>query len=512
MRTLNSIKNILTGIFGQLFRMVLEFGSRTVFIHVLGVEYLGVSGLFTNILSILSLSDLGIGTAIVYSLYKPLSENNVPAIQATMNLLKKAYFYIGCFIALIGSILTPFLPNIIKSSTDLVNIKLIYLLYLLQSVSSYWFFAYKRSILEADQKKYIINLINYMVTLVTVVTQMVLLLVFRSFLLYVLVGVISNIIKNMFMSKKVDALYPFLHEENQERLAKKEKTLIYKNLFGLSMYKISGTVLNSTDNIIIFSYINIAAVGLYSNYLMITNAIVTMLNLFFSSFTASVGNLNVMETDHRKEFIFRCLNFLNFWLYGFSAICLWVLFNPFIELWIGKEYVFGDSIVAFITMNFLTAGLQQAVILYKDACGLFWQGRYRPIASALLNIVISLVLVKPIGIAGVLLGTIISRFLTTWWFDPWMVHRYVFNKPVGHYYFRYFRSLIIIILTAFLVDLVCLPFSESTWSNLIIKLIVCIIVPNTTFLLLFRKSGEFIYIMNALKSLATLFVQRIKSI
>ena len=512
MRTINSFKNILTGIFGHLFRIILEFGSRTVFIYVLGVEYLGVSGLFTNILSLLNLSELGIGTAIVYSLYKPLSENNVKIIQATMNLLKRAHFYIGCVIALAGSLLIPFLPKIIKSSIDLVNLNLIYLLYLFQSVSSYWFFAYKRSILEADQKKYIINLINYAVTTVTVVTQMVLLLVFRSFLLYVLVGVISNITKNIVLSKKVDNLYPVLLEENQERLPKKEKTLIYKNLVGLSMYKISGTVLNSTDNIIISSFINIAAVGLYSNYLMITNAIVTMMNLFFSSFTASIGNLNVTETNNKKEFIFRCLNFLNFWLYGFSAICLWVLFNPFISLWVGKEYVFEDYIVALIIMNFLTQGLQNAVILYKDACGLFWQGRYRPIMSASLNIIISIVLVRPLGIVGVLLGTILSRFLTTWWFDPWMVHRYVFNKPVGHYYFRYFRSLVIIILTGLLVDAICLLFSGSTWGNLIVKLIVCMIIPNTIFLLLFRKSEEFKYIMSALKSLVSRLSQRTKEI
>ena len=510
MRTLNSIKNIVTGLSGRCLTMILEFVSRTIFIYILGVEYLGVTGLFTNILSFLNISELGIGTAIVYSLYKPLVQKDIKIIQATMNLLRKAYFYIGFVIALIGLLLIPFLPYIIKSTNDLVNINLIYLLYLFQSVSSYWFFAYKSSILHADQKNYIVNLINYMITTVKVLVQIILLLVFKSFILYVLVGVVSDLAKNVFIAKKVDKLYPFLREENQERLLKKDKTPIYKNLFGLSMYKISGTVLNSTDNIIISSFINIATVGLYSNYLLITNAIVGMMNLFFSSFTASIGNLNAIESTEKKEAVFRCLNFLDFWLYGFCAICFWILFNPFITLWIGPEYVFRDLTVAVIIVNFLTAGLHNSVIIYKDACGLFWEGRYRPLASALLNIIISLVLVQSLGIVGVLLGTILSRFLTTWWFDPWMVHRYVFNKSVGRYYFRYFRSLAIIVIVAVLIEFVCLPLSENTWRNLVIKFIVCLIVPNTMFLVLFRKSKEFRYIMDTVKPLVSFFVQKTK--
>lgn len=501
MRTLNSFKNIITGVGGQLLTFLLQFISRTVFIRTLGSEYLGISGLFTNVITILSISELGIGTAIVYSLYKPLADGNKEKIQATMNFFKKAYFFVGCAVAVLGLILTPFLPYIMKGTTDLVNVNLIFFLYLLQSVSSYWFFAYKSLLLQADQKNYISNFIQYIVLTITICTQIVLLFLFKSFLLYLITGIASNIIFNFLVAKKVDKLYPYIKEKNDKVLPREEKKAIYKNTIALSMYKVGSTVLTATDNIVISSFISVISVGLYSNYLIITNAVRTVVRLIFSSFTASIGNLYATETKEKSEFIFRCINFLNFWIYGFCAICLWILLNPFIYLWVGTDYLFDNYVVFFIVLNFLTAGLQDAVIEYRSACGLFWHGKFRPLFSALLNVVISILLVGPLGIAGVLLGTIISRFLTTWWYDPWIVHKYAFGISPVKYFLRYFRSLIIILITGALVQLASIPFSENTWLNFFIKLLICIVVPNFLFFALYRKSKEFKYITRALKPL-----------
>jgi len=498
-RTINSFKNIITGISGQVLTIFLQFASRTVFIYVLGKEYLGISALFTNILSILSVTELGIGTAIVYSLYKPLVEKDIKKISSTMNFLKKAYFIVGFTIAVLGLLLMPFLPHIIKGTTGLVNIKLVYLLYLFQSVSSYWFFAYKGALLQADQKKYIANIIRYIVSVITVIAQIVVLILFRSFLSYVLIGVVSHLCINIITARKVDKMYPYLKDNKKETLSKEERRVIYKNLFGVSMYKINSTIVRSTDNIVISMYISTIAVGLYSNYHLIVGTLIRMAKMIFSSFTASVGNLFVSESKERSVFIFKCLSFLSFWLYGFSSICLWILFNPFIILWVGKEYLFAEYIVLVIVLDFLMDGYQQVSISYKDACGLFWQGKYRPIATAVLNIAISIILAPRIGIAGVLLGTIISRLLTTWWFEPWMIYKYAFNRSPIQYFKKYIGFFILVIATGAITQVATIPYMENTLFNFMIKFLLCIIIPNSIFFLLFRKSDEFKYILSSIK-------------
>lgn len=501
MRTVNSIKNIITSLGGQLLTLLLQFVSRTVFIHTLGVEYLGISGLFTNVISILNITELGIGTAIAYSLYKPLAEKDVKRIQANMNLLKKAYFWVGCIIAGLGLILIPFLPHIMKGTTNLVNVNVIYVLYVFQSVSSYWFFAYKSSLIQADQKKFVNNIIRYSVTLLTTVVQIVLLVLFKSFLVYTIIGITSNLTINVLVARKVDKLYPYVKGKNDQILSKEERKSVFKNIFGMSMYKINSVIVSSTDNIVISTFISVVAVGFYSNYILIASSITTIAKLCFSGITASVGNLFASESKKKNEFIFRCLCFASFWIYGFCAICLWILFNPFITLWVGKDFLLGDSIVLLIVLNFIMEGYQNISITFKDACGLFWQGKYRPVATAILNIVISLILAPRLGIAGVLLGTIISRLVTTWWFEPWMVYKYAFNMSSKKYFIRYLFAITAVILIAGLIQIMSIPMSESTWLNLLIKAVFCISIPNGVFFLIFRTSDEFKYVLGIVKQI-----------
>ncbi|NMB19083.1 MAG: sugar translocase [Erysipelothrix sp.] len=501
MRTINSMKNAATGVGGQSLTIILQFISRTVFIYTLGKEYLGISSLFSSILQVLSITELGIGTAIVYSLYKPLAEKDEYSVSANMNFLRKAYFGVGSLVGVIGLILIPFLPSIMKETTDLVNINLVYILYLFQSVSSYWFFAYKSLLLKADQKSYIVNISKYLVLVFSVGLQIIILIVLKSFILYTIIGIAANIVSNLIVSHKVDKSYPYLKKYKNALLPKDEKKIVYKNLYGVSMYKINSTIVRSTDSIVISSFISTIAVGLYSNYHLIVSTLITMSKLFFSSFTASVGNLFVSEDKEKSEFIFRCLSFLSFWLYGFAAITLWILFNPFITLWVGEEYLFNNYIVLVIVIDFLLDGYQQVSISYKDACGLFWKGRYRPLATGVLNVVISVILAPRIGIAGVLLGTIISRLLTTWWFEPWMVHKYAFGIKVNNYFIRYFKFIGLVLIMGYFCNLIISPFSEVSWVNLFIKLAVCIIIPNSFFYVVFKNTEEFQYIKEALAKL-----------
>lgn len=520
-RSLNSTKNIITGIGGQIINIVLGFVSRTFFINALGQEYLGVSSLFTTILTVLNISELGLSTAIVFSLYKPLAENDHLKCQALIKLLRKIYAIIGFVVLGIGLLIMPFLPYIVKGNTEVVNLNVIYIIYLLQSALSYWFYSYKNTILQADQRQYVATLVGYFITLSVHLLQIsVLLLVQYSdlitaqvgFVTYLLVNLVFVVVKNIVISKRVDKLYPYLSNRELARqtveLEREEKLGIFKNVIGLACYKISSVTLSSTDSIIISSLINVAAVGIYSNYVLILNIVTTLVGIVFGAFTAGIGNLYVTESKEKSEFIFRCLNLLNFWVYGACSICFFYLVNPFILLWVGEDYLFPTAVIVVIVANFLTDGLQNAVISYKDACGLFWEGKFRPIASALLNIIASLILVMYLDIAGVVLGTIISRFLTTWWFDALLVHKRAFAKSPAGYYFRYFKYLTIVVATALLVYPVANMVNVTNLLLWTIKGIICFIIPNVVFLIIFRNTDEFRYVYMIGRDLLAHFFKR----
>lgn len=502
-RTVSSARNVLTGVMGQVFAFVMSFVGRLVFVHTLGQEYLGISGWFSNILSILSISELGVGTAIVVSLYAPLASGDQDRIRATMKLMRRAYFYVGLAIAGLGLMLLPFLPSLVKEKTDLVNLNVVYLLFLSQSVFSYLFLSYKGAVFTADQKQYRINLIQCLTSAVTTALQILVLVLWRNYYTYVAILVGMTIVKNLLVARRVDKAYPYLREKTDAELPKDQKKSIFKNLFGLSLYRLSGTVLNATDNLVLGKFIGFAIIGLYSNYLLVLTAVTTVLTLVFQSFTASVGHLNVTEDSERKAFIFRCLNLLDGWLYGFCAVCIFLLIDPFVRLFFGAEWVFEDPrVVPIIALNFLTSGLLENVIMHKDACGLFWQGRFRPVFSAGLNVGLSIWLVHPMGIAGVLLATILSRLLTTWWFDPWMVHHYALKTSCKGYFLQTTGVLALAaVMGAGLKALFSLWFSQVTVGSFLGMIAVAAVVPNGVFYLVFHRQPEFAYLKGAALSL-----------
>lgn len=493
-RTTNSFYNICSSMIEYLIKIILVFITRTIFIKELGTEFLGLDGLYTNILSIMNITELGLSSAIIFGLYKPLLKKDTNKINTLMHIYKKCYLYIGLCIFVMGIIIMPFLPKFIKSTYDFGNIYLIFFLYLLQTLSTYWVLAYKEAILTADQKKYKIVFISNFIIILKFILQIISLIIFKSFIFYIVSGVLTTIFRNILVSVIVNKNYSYIKKYNKEKLPKEEKQELIKNVVGMSLYKISSTIMNSTDNIIISTFISLTVTGIYSNYLLLVSNIKMVLNTIFSSITSSVGNLYAEGDKNKSEFIFRCINFLNFWIYGFVAICLWELLNPFIVLWLGEQYIFNKIVVLVIVLNFVTDGLQQAVILYKDACGLFWKGKLRPVFSAITNVIISLLLVKKIGIIGVILGSIISRIITTWWFDPYLVYSNAFEMSPKKYYFRYFKSLLIITLSALLIDSIMIFINIDFIFCFTIRIVLCIIIPNLLFIFIFHNSEEYKYL------------------
>lgn len=503
-RVENSKKNMLFSLVSTIFTMALTFVNRTIFIHTLGLSYLGLNGLFTNVLSFLAIAELGIGNAISFSLYKPLATNNSTKIASFLNLFRISYRVIGIVITAIGLCLVPFLDVFVNLDEAVsVNYTAIYLLFLANTVLPYFCFSYKSSLLYADQKTYIVSKIDLKCNTISIIIQFLVLLLFRNYYLYLIVGIVVVTIKNYILAHKVNKLYPVVQNHKLMELTTDEKRILTKNVFSLSLTKISGVVYSSTDNIIISTFINTITVGLYSNYTMIVNMIKSMIASLFNAITASVGNLNAEENQEHLYVVFKRLDFINFWVYGFLFICLNNLINIFISVWVGKYALFNTRVVLLISLMFLIPGLNNVVNIYKDACGLYWQTKYRAVATAIVNLGVSLVLVQYIGIEGVFWGTIIAYLTTIYVKDPVVVYKECFQKPVFSYYVR----LGVRVLFLLLLDIICQMIVKGLdrYLNGIILFFVAgillTILINVIFILIYHKTSEYKYFYEMIKKM-----------
>ena len=497
-RTRNSLKNIKYAVIGQAVALFISFIARMVFVKTLGSEYLGINGLFTNILSILSFAELGVGAAIVYSLYKPLAEKNVPKVKALMKLYKWAYITIGSIIALIGMTITPFLSLIIKDMPDIPHIDLIYLMFVANSAISY-FFIYKRSLIIADQKRYIATFYRYGFFVVLNIFQIIVLLVTKNYIIFLILQILFTIVENLAISRKADSIYPFIREKTTEPLDAETKHTIGKNIRAMMGHKFGGIVVNGTDSLLISKLFGVIAVGLYSNYLLILSALNTIIAMAFQAVTASIGNLGATETEEKSLNIFKCLDLIGFWIYGLVSICLLNLLNPFIEIWIGEQYLFPSYIVLIIIINFYLTGMR-SVLTFRDALGLFWHDRYKPFFESVIKIIVSILLARELGIAGVFIGTIISTLTTCFWIEPYILFKYGLKSSIVPYLKRYFINSLILLLTGLVIWLLLSFINSDNILGFIYKTLVCLIVPNIIFLLFFWKTSELKYLLGVLKT------------
>ena len=276
-------------------------------------------------------------------------------------------------------------------------------------------------------------------------------------------------------------------------------------------HKIGSIVVVGTDNILISKFIGVIQVGLYSNYQLIINALNTVFGLAFQSVTASIGNLGATENSKKNKFIFECINLIGFWIYAFSSICLINLFNPFINIWLGREYLFSMPIVLIIIISFYLSGMRKSVLTFRDALGLFWHDRYKAIFEAGINLVASIILAQYIGIAGIFIGTIISTLTTCFWIEPYILFKYGFEDSVKSYFKKYGFYTINMIIVGVLTWFISSIFSDYSILGFIGKLVVCIIVPNTLFLIIFWRTKEFQYLIVIVKPMIYKLFKRFKT-
>lgn len=501
-RTANVIKNAKVAAIVHVINIVLNFIARTIFIKILGKEYLGINGLFTNILTVLSFAELGIGNAIIYSMYKPVAENDTNKIKALMNFYQKAYFIIGITVAVIGVSVTLFLKFIIKEIPNIEeNIKFIYILFLLNTVLSY-FFTYKKSIISAYQKEYIINFYKMLFAVIQTITQIIILCCTKNFILYLIIQIISTFLNNLSLSKKADNMYKYIKEKNDNRLNKKEQKNIFINVRALALYKFGSVILNGTDNIIISSMIGVTTVGIYSNYTLIINAVTSIIGQILNVFTASVGNLNAIGEKKQQERVLYEIFFISVIIYGFCGGALFILINPFIKIWIGKDYILSIGTVISIILHFYVNGVQFAPYTYRNTMGLFDRGKYAPVIAALMNIVLSIFLGKYIGLMGIFFATSISRILTTTWVDPYLIYKYKIEGSVWKYFKKYILYIIVVIFDVTICYIVLNLIKDFGIVTLFMKLIIYTLITGGIYLACFYKTQECKNLINRVKVFA----------
>lgn len=493
MRTSNSVKNSITALIGNAFSFIIAFIAQAIFIRILGTEYLGLNGLFTNVLSMLSIFELGIGNAIVFNLYKPLSEKNHEKVASLMNFYKKAYGVIALLIFIFGILMLPFLNIFIDDLTVDVNIYIVYLLFLFSTISSY-LMAYKRSLIIANQKNYIINIIHVAYLVVVNISQLLIILIFKNYYLYLIVKIICQLLENLLISIFADKKYKYLKKYNNVKLDKKTEKDIFNRVKALFFHKIGSIIVSGTDNIIISYFFGIVSVGLYTNYNIITNAINTIFSQVISSTTASVGNLLVSSDEIKKFNVFKKIRFLNSWISIFTSVSLIVIIQPFISLWVGSQYQLSMMVVCVIVLNFFQKMQRQTYSTFKDSAGIWIEDRFIPLMEASINIIFSIICLKLFGLAGVFMGTIISGLVLWCYSYPKFVYKRLFNRTYLEYINETIGYILLFIIIAVITYGISMIFVvNNQLLQVIINAIICCIVPNFILFIIFRKTENFKY-------------------
>lgn len=488
-RTEYSVMNTSVAFVAQATAILMGFFTRIVFTRTLSAGYVGINGLFTDILNILSLSELGVGTAITFALYGPIARNDVKKQQILMRMFRSFYRMTAVFVLGAGMLLIPFLDILMKDRPDVDHLLLIYLLYLFNSVVSY-LLIYKKTLVAAHQLNYLTVLYHNGFLVLQDICQIIVLLVTKNFILFLIVAIACTITGNICMSRKADELFPYLKEKCTEKLPAEEKDEIIKNVKAMMMHKLGNVVVNNTDNLLISSFVGVVSAGIYSNYYLIIGSVRQVLDQALQGVTASVGNLGAMESEEKVQKVFRMLFFIGQWVYGIAGICLFELLNPFVELAFGKKYLFPREIVLILCINFFINGTRKAVIIFKESTGAFWYDRYKAVVEAVLNLVISIVLVLKFGIFGVFAGTFFSTVLTSVWVEPYILFKYRFGQSPVHFFLRYAWNVVVMMMAWLITDSFCNIFSAGAVVTLLLRLVICAVVPNIFLWSIYRKTEE----------------------
>lgn len=502
-RTKNAKRNILWGFVNKIFSILLPFLTRTFLIQTIGAEYLGLDSLFTSVLQILNLSELGFGSAIVFSMYEPLANGRKDEICALLNFFRKVYLYIGLFILLIGFAIIPFLGSLIKGSIPSdINLVIIYFVFLSNTVLSYLLYGYKNSILNASQRVDVISNCASVTKGILAIGQGVVLYLTRNYYYFVFLLPLCTIMNNFLIYYYSNKLFPQYKCEGN--ISQDTVQKIKKRVMGLFATKFCAGMRNSVETISVSSFIGLSATAIYSNYYMTVAALTSICSVLASSILAGVGNCVVTESKDYNYSKMRMFDFTYLWICGVACTLFAVLLQPFMQWWVGEELMYSDYMALLFPLYFYSLRVGDIKGVYQDATGLWWENRYRAIIEIVMIVILNLILVRIVGAAGVVIATVFSMIVVNIGFGTHLLFKYYFkNNRLKEYYIdhiKYFlATLLSIIITLGIFKMLVLPFM----IKLIVGVLISIVLPNILYLItLFRHpclSESIAFVKNVLR-------------
>ena len=432
-RTGKSIKNASISSLVQVITLALNFVVRTALVYGLGSYYLGLNSVMTSLIAVFNLAELGFTNAVVYSLYKPIAEGDTEAVQAYLCLYKKIYRFVGVLIIAISLAVLPFLPSLINAEPT-IEVYVIYFLQVASAVASYLLFTYRGALLQADQQKYLISYSDCAYYIISSVGQTICFAIFGNYIAGLAVLVLSQLVRSCMLYRFSVEYHPNISFSSKAKLDKSKTRELFKNVYAMAIGKFSDTASRNVPNIAISSLIGLAESGIYSNYQMLMQAVINIMAQLFGSITAGVGNLHVEASVKSQIAVYERLNFIAFFVYTVCSTCVFVGSTPFINAWLGEGYTLDILNSAGVAANIMVIGLLHGTVVFKDGCGVFYQGRFRPLVSCVVTVVLSFCLVPFLGLPGAVWAPVISRLTTACWYDPWLLYKYVFHsKPYKFY-------------------------------------------------------------------------------
>lgn len=494
---LNTIKGTVSGLFNKVVVTLLPFLMRTIMIYKMGTQYLGLSSLFSSILSMLSLAELGFGNALVYSMYKPIAENNVDEVCALLALYKKIYRIIGLFILGIGVLISPFLQHFIHGSIpEDINLYLLYFIYLINTAASYFLFAYKNSLLAAFQRNDISNNISTVLTLIEYLVQIAVILRFENYYLYAIAFPVFTVIGNLVRTAIVQKKFPQYLCRGE--VGKSQKRDIYTKALALASHKIGNTISTALDSMVISTFLGLTAVAIFDNYRYIITTVMALILIIYNSMAAGIGNrmnVNTIEKCHKDFMALTAFNnALSCWCVG----CLLFLYQPFMKLWVGTGNTLSYQSVIVFVVYFYVFQCRRVVTLFKDAAGLWKEDQLKPFIGAALNLALNIALVKRIGINGVIISSIVSFIVIE---IPWETHalyKYYFKTSARNYILEMIQAVFQAVPCWIILGILCscIPV-KNLYLELVFKGLICALVPIPYIILLYRKKLGFARILGS---------------
>lgn len=495
-RTKNASRNMVFGIIQKIYTLAVPFLMRTLMIYFMGVQYLGLNSLFTSILQVLNLTELGVGSAMVYSMYKPIAEDDKEKICQLMRLYRTYYRIIGLVIAVVGCILIPFIPNLISEDSlatlpSEINVYVLYVLNLAATVLTYWLFAYKNCLLNAHQRNDVVSKISIITTTIQYGLQIAAICAFKDYYIYVIVMLATQALTNVITAIVTTKMYP--NYKPAGKLPKEDVKGINHRIRDLFTAKVGGVVVNSADTIVISAFLGLTVLAIYQNYYYILTAVIGVISIIFQACTAGIGNSIIVETKEKNFNDLKKFTFIMAWIVGFCTCCLLCLYQPFMQIWVGEELMLGFLAVIFFCIYFYVQEFNALLNLYKDASGMWHEDRFRPLVTAIANLAMNLITVNFWGIYGVLASTFVTMLCIGM---PWLLHNLftvIFDKShLKPYLLTLIFYTVVTVAVCALTYLICyfIPI-QNEWAIFFVRLAICIIVPNVIFFIIYSRKKEF---------------------